>query len=421
MTTTNDPPRTVRPSVEEAAKIFVTPSAYGDETLFYDSCKVLREQSPIHLVQHPGYPDFWAITRHSDVWEISNRNQEFRNDPRAVLQLLAAEELQKQQGDLKTLIHLDDPRHKELRNLTTEWFKPSSLAKLDQRLAQLAGAAVDRMVELGGQCDFARDIAMPYPLQVILSILGLPEQDYPRMLKLTQELFGAADEEYSRGATPEAIQAVILDFFAYFSGLVAERQQTPTDDLASVIANGSINGEPLNIIEQLSYYVIVATAGHDTTSNSIAGGVRALIENPEQLQRLRDDPSLLNSAVDEMIRWVTPVKHFLRTAIVPYEIGGHRFERGDCVLLSYPSANRDESVFTDPDCFDVGRNPNRHLAFGFGAHYCLGAALAKMEIKALLTELLPRLHSIELAGQPQLAHTTFVGGLKHLPVRYTMT
>jgi cytochrome P450 len=405
---------------DEAGRVFVTPSAYADEDQFHRACAVLRRESPIHRVEADGFPAFWAVTRHRDVYDIARNSEVWRNEPRPVLQPLDREEFQRQQGELKTLIHLDDPRHRELRSLTIDWFKPRSLARLDDRLAELARASVARMAALGGSCDFARDVAMPYPLQVILAILGLPEEDFPRMLVLTQNLFGGDDPEYTRGTTPEELQKVIMDFFAYFSQLVADRQAQPTEDLASVVANASIDGQHLDLIEQLSYYVIVATAGHDTTSAAMAGGLQALIENPDQLQRLRDDPALVATAADEIIRWVTPVKHFMRNAVEPVDVGGHHFEAGDGVLLSYPSANRDEEVFPNPFSFDVGRSPNRHLAFGFGAHYCLGATLAKMEIKALLTELVPRLEAIELDGEPELAQTLFVGGLKHLPIRYTL-
>ena len=185
-----------------------------------------------------------------------------------------------------------------------------------------------------------------------------------------------------------------------------------------MIANATIDGEPVGMMETISYYVIIATAGHDTTASSMAGGIHALIEHPDQLQRLRDDPSLIPTAVDEIIRWVTPVKHFMRNCTTPYDLHGHHFEPGDMVMLSYPSANRDEDVYDDPFRFDVGRQPNKHLAFGFGVHYCLGAMLARMELKALLTELVPRLRSIELAGEPRYMQTLFVGGPKSVPVRY---
>jgi cytochrome P450 len=274
---------------------------------------------------------------------------------------------------------------------------------------------------LGGQCDFAKDIAMMFPLNVILSILGLPESDYGRMLKLTQELFGSQDEDMQRGSDPIDLVAVVQDFFAYFTKLTEDRRANPTDDMASVVANARINGEELTMIQTISYYVIAATAGHDTTASAIAGGMHALIENPDQLARLKNDLSLLNTAADEIIRWVTPVKHFMRTATEDFPLGGKIIKAGDSVLLSYPSGNRDTEAFIDPDKFDIGRSPNKHLSFGFGVHYCLGAMLARMEIKAFLKALLPRLESVELAGEPKWMKTIFVGGLKTLPIKYTMT
>ena len=404
---------------KEAGQVFVTPEAYADPALFHEACAVLRREEPIHLVEHPDYAPFYAITKHADVLEIELHNREWENAPRPVISNLDADRHREEQGDLlRTLIHMDDPDHRNYRGLTSEWFLPKNMAKLEDRLAALAKLSAERMAELGGRCDFARDIAMQYPLQVILAILGLPESDYPRMLSLTQELFGAADPELSRGQTMEELIGVIQDFFVYFTALTEARKAEPTDDLASVIANASIDGDPIGIMEQISYYVIVATAGHDTTSSAMAGGLQALIENPDQLARLQADPSLMSSAVDEVIRWVTPVKHFMRNCTTEYTLRGHTFKPGDAVLLSYPSANRDEEVFTDPFRFDVGRTPNKHLAFGFGVHYCLGAMLARMEIKAVLGEIVPRLRSIELGGEPSYMQTLFVGGPKHLPIRY---
>jgi cytochrome P450 len=406
--------------LDEAAICFADPTAYADEDRWFAAAARLRAESPVHRIHLEGLPPFHVVTRHADVFEIATHSDAFKNEPRAVLQTLAMEELMKAQGDLKTLIHIDDPRHKELRGITLDWFKPRSLGRLEERIGELAKAAVDRWASSDGVVDVAREIAMPFPLQVILSILGLPEDDYDRMLTLTQELFGGADPELSRGFTPEEMTAVITDFFGYFAGLVADRQAHPTEDLASVIANATVDGQPIDMLEQLSYYVIIATAGHDTTSASLSGGIRALAEHPDQLARLQADPSLLPTAIEEIIRWVTPVKHFLRNAVVPYEVGGVGFEPGDCALLSYWSANRDDTVFGDPTTFDVGRTPNRHLAFGFGAHYCLGASLARMELKAFLTELLPRLERLELAGDPALSASHFVSTLKHLPVEATI-
>jgi cytochrome P450 len=411
---------------EQAGLVFTNPAAYADQALFDEACAVLRREDPIHLVEHPDFVPFHVITKHADVLEIELHNNEWHNAPRPVLANLEADRRREEKGELlRTLIHMDDPEHRIYRQVTAEWFLPKNMAKLEAGLAQLATESVNRMAEMGGSCDFARDVAMQYPLQVILSILGLPESDYSRMLKLTQELFGAQDEEMSRGRSLEDLVQVINDFFVYFSALTEERRATPTDDLASAIANATIETaggkrEPLGVMETISYYVITATAGHDTTAAAMAGGMQALIENPDQLRRLQEDPTLMATAADEMIRWVTPVKHFMRNATVPYEIGGVQFAPGDPVLLSYPSANRDEDAYPDPFRFDVGRTPNKHLAFGFGVHYCLGAMLARMELKALFTALLPRLKTVELAGEPELMKTLFVGGLKHLPIQFEL-
>ncbi|MFM9036748.1 MAG: cytochrome P450 [Actinomycetota bacterium] len=410
-------------SVEEAGYVFVDPAAYADEDYFHRACAKLRREDPVHWVESHGvgFNSFWAITKSADIFEIEARNQIFLNEPRPVLGSIEDDARNGATGGmLRTLIHVDDPEHRELRGVTQEWFLPKNLAKLEDMLATYAKRYVDKMADLGGRCDFARDIAMFLPLNVILSILGLPESDYGRMLKLTQELFGGADEDMRRDSDPAAIIAVIQDFFEYFTKLTEERRANPTTDMASVVANARINGEELTMMQTIGYYVITATAGHDTTASAMAGGLHALIEHPEQLQRLRDDPSLMNTAVDEMIRWVTPVKHFMRTATEDYSLRDKTIRAGQSVLLSYPSGNRDEEAFVDPFAFDVGRSPNKHLAFGFGVHYCLGAMLARMELKAFFKELLPRLDHIELAGDPKLMKTIFVGGLKSLPVAYSM-
>lgn len=406
-------------TIEEAGRVFVDPTAYADEPRFHRACALLRREDPVHRVDFEGYHPFWVLTRHADVMEIERQHDRFLNAPRPVLVPAEADDQRALQGDvLRTLIHMDDPDHRIFRAMTAEWFLPKSLARLDARMAELAKRSVDRLAELGGECDFVTDISVHYPLYVILSILGLPESDFPRLLTLTQELFGSADPELQRGVTPAEQMETILEFFQYFNELIEDRRANPTDDLASVIANSLIDGELVNILDAASYYVIIATAGHDTTSSSIAGGLHALLEHPEQLERLKADPTLVATAVDEMIRWVTPVKHFMRTAVDDYELRGVTIKAGESVLLAYPSANRDEDVFANADSFDVGRDPNKHVAFGFGAHFCLGAQLAKMEGRAFYNELLPRLESIELAGEPSYMQTLFVGGPKHLPIRY---
>jgi cytochrome P450 len=406
-------------TIEEAGLLLADPLSYTDEERLHRGLALLRREAPVHLVTAPGYRPFYAVTRHADIMEVERDGALWLSEPRPALAPLASERANAG-FRVRTLVNMDDPDHRVVRAIGADWFRPKAMRLLEARVRELAREHVDRMASLGGECDFAADIAVHYPLYVILSLLGMPESDFPKMLRLTRELFGAQDKELGRDEGRDQRMSVLMDFFAYFQELTAARRAHPTDDMASAIANAVVDGQPLNDVETMSYYVIIATAGHDTTSSTIAGGLQALLANPGELARLRDDPALLPTAADEMIRWVTPVKEFMRTASADTVLGGVPIAKDGSVLLSYPSANRDEEVFTDPFRFDVGRDPNRHLAFGFGAHYCLGAALAKMETRALFAELLPRLESVELAGVPEWTATTFVGGLKHLPVRYRL-
>ncbi|MFC5749638.1 cytochrome P450 [Actinomadura rugatobispora] len=411
-------------TVEEAGRALADPGAYADEARLHAALTLLRREDPVRWVEAPGYNPFWAITRHADVLEIERDHEVFLNAPRPLLATAVQDEINRTRAEqgigLRTLVHMDDPDHRVVRAIGADWFRPKAMRALEPRIRELARRYVDRMAILGDSCDFVRQVSVHYPLYVILSLLGLPESDFDRMLKLTQELFGGDDTELRRGETPEEVLEVLMEFFAYFQELTKARRARPTDDLASAIANATVDGEPLNDFDTTSYYVIIATAGHDTTSSTISGGLHALIEHPDQLRRLQDDPGLMPLAVDEMIRWVSPVKEFMRTATTDYELRGATIRAGESVVLSYPSANRDEDVFDDPFRFDVGRDPNKHLAFGFGVHYCLGAALARIETRAFFEELLPRLESIELAGTPEGTATTFVGGLKRLPIRYSL-
>jgi hypothetical protein len=405
--------------MDEAARIFADPMAYTDEVKLHAALRHLRVHAPVAWVEVPSYRPFWAITKHADIMAIERDNTLFTNSPRPVLMNQEADEQQAAIG-INTLIHMDDPQHRVVRAIGADWFRPKAMRALKVRVDELAKRYVDNMLELGDQCDFVQEVAVNYPLYVIMSMLGLPEEDFPRMLKYTQEMFGNDDAELQRGTTKEEQMASLLDMFAYFTAVTASRRANPTEDLASAIANATIGGEPLSDIETVSYYAIVAAAGHDTTSAVISGGLHALVEHPDQLARLRDNPDLMPLATEEMIRWVTPVKEFMRTAQQDTTVGGVPITAGESVLLSYASANRDEDVFGDPFRFDVGRDPNKHNAFGYGVHFCLGAALARMEVNSFFSELVPRLESIELAGAAERIATIFVGGLKHLPIRYSL-
>jgi cytochrome P450 len=416
-----------------AAKV-ITPRAYADDAPVQEALRWLRANNPLGQAQLEGVYPFWIVTRHADILEISRQNELFRSGdmPTTFTTIEGDQIVRKLTGGsphlLRTLVQMDAPDHAKYRILTQSWFLPQNIRKLEGRIRQIAREHVDHMASLGGECDFVRDVALTYPLRVIMEILGVPPGDEPRMLKLTQELFGAADPELNRSGGEggggalglDDLQAVIADFFMYFKGITDARKASPGADLATIIANGSIDGAPINDFEAMSYYVIVATAGHDTTSSSTAGAIWGLCERPEAFAAVKADLSLIPGLVDEAIRWVTPVKHFMRSATADTEIGGRKIAKGDWLFLSYPSGNRDEAVFDEPDLFKPERSPNRHLAFGYGAHLCLGQHLAKMEMRILFEELMPRLTSLAFAGPATRAHAAFVGGPKTLPIRYEM-
>jgi len=403
----------------------VNPAVFADETRLHDTFAVLRAQAPVHWTDVKGIRPFWSVTKHSDIMEIERQNDRFLNDPRLTIQTIETErkveEFTGGQRLLRSLVDMDDPDHRKYRALTQGFFSAPALRAFEPRLKVLAQRSIDKMAQRGleGEIDFVNDVAVWYPLRGVMSILGVPEQDEPLMLKLTQELFGATDPDFLRNQNDNT--SVITDFFNYFNQITADRRAHPKDDVASTIANARIDGDPIGDLEAMSYYIIVATAGHDTTSSSISGGLRALIENPEEFRKLKQDRSLLPSAVDEMIRWVTPVKHFFRTATQDYELRGTHIKAGDNLVMWYVSGNRDEEVFGDPFTFRIDRKPNPHIAFGYGVHHCLGNVFAKMEMRAIFEELLDRLEWAELAGDPKLVQATFVSGLKNLPIRYRLS
>ncbi|WP_273186241.1 cytochrome P450 [Hyphomonas adhaerens] len=398
----------------------------------------LRRDDPVHWTQPDGFRPFWSITKHADILEVEKNNRIFINHDRTYLSPKAGEEwIKATTGDthlFRTLVDLDDPVHMKLRALTQSWFMPPNLRKLETRIAALAKEHVDHMASLGGECDFVKEVALWYPLRVIMEILGVPRSDEKFMLKMTQEIFGPGDPDVAGesdnksedGQTMTSDQGVDLlktaqELFQYFGAITEDRRANPRDDVSTVIANGQIDGQPIGEREAMSYYIIVATAGHDTTSSTVSGGMLELIRRPDQLAKLKNDLSLLPNAIEEMIRWTTPVKHFMRTATEDYTLRDKTIKKGDGLALFYWSGNRDEEVFDDPFEFRVDRDVKKQVAFGYGVHVCLGMHLARMEIKALLNELLPRLESIKLAGEPQSTRANFVSGLKSLPVKYKIS
>ncbi len=416
---------------ENIATTLVNPKAYATDEL-HNAYRWMRQNNPLGVAEVEGFDPFWVVTKHADILEISKQNALYTSG-------VKASTLTNKAGDararaitgtphlVKSLVQMDEPEHMKYRLLTQAWFMPASIKKREEAVRALAKLSVDEFVALPGQCDFVTDVAMHYPLRVVMQILGVPMEDYPRMLRLTQELFGAQDPDVQRFQEAlsdeqyaQLLLAVIGDFTTYFEAISADRRANPRDDLATLIANAQIDGAPMGQFEATGYYTIVATAGHDTTSSSTAGAMWALATVPGLLERVRGDLSLVPALIEEAIRWTTPVKTFMRSPSEDTELRGRKIAKGDWMMLCYASGNRDEEVFPDADKFDIDRTPNRQLAFGFGAHLCLGQHLARMEMRILFEELLPRLKSVSLDGEPRYTESWFVNGLKKLPIKFEL-
>ncbi|MGO9935714.1 MAG: cytochrome P450 [Steroidobacteraceae bacterium] len=417
---------------DHIAATLVDPSAYANDRI-HETYRWLRANNPLGVAEIEGFDPFWVVTRHADILEISQQNALFHNGDRPTTltsQANAARTREITRGSphlVRSLVQMDAPDHPKYRSLTANWFAPGNVRKIESQIRAIARAAVERLATRGGRCDFVADLALGYPLHVIMSILGVPEQDEPRMLMLTQKLFSTGDSDSAREAGAmstqqflQIIEAAVADFTAYFAGISADRRLHPRDDLATVIANARVDGEPISLIDSTGYYIIIATAGHDTTSSSVTGGMQALAQDPALLRRIQADPALIAGLVEESIRWTTPVKTFMRSATADTTLRGRNIARNDWLMLCYASGNRDEAVFDEPAQFRPDRKPARHISFGSGAHFCLGQHLAKLEMRILFEELLPRFKSLQLDGEPRLTQSWFVNGPKFLPIRFEM-
>jgi cytochrome P450 len=420
----------------EDALAVVDPKAYAAWDPVLDVFDRLRAETPVVRIDAPQgeFDSFWLVTRYDDVMRISKDNAGFLNSPRpTVLTGKEGEAFARQVSGgspnlVNSLVAMDAPIHPKMRRLTQDWFMPKNLARIEDDIRDLARRTVDQLLaasEGDTVVDFVKQVSAPYPLHVVMQILGVPEEDEPRMLFLTQQIFGGQDADLNKSGmadlTPEQLLQIVVgavqDFERYFEGLAQAKRECPTEDVASVIANATIDGEPLSPRDLAGYYIILAAAGHDTTSASTAGAMLALSRDPEQFARVKADRSLLPGIVEEAIRWTTPVQHFMRMAANDTEIAGVPIKAGDWLMINYVAANHDPAQFEDPRRFDAARSPNRHLAFGAGAHQCLGLHLARLEMRILFDALLDRIEAVEPAGEARRANSTFVGGLKTLPLR----
>lgn len=418
---------------QELAEALVKPKSYKDFDHIHAVFTELRKTAPVALAEPKGFDPFWFISKFEDVQAVEADNETFHaGDLPTVLvdaetNRLTIEELGSPHRFL-TLVQMDGEKHKAYRDLTASWFGPRSLRQLEPRIRQRMQQTLDRLMETGGTCDFAHDIALLYPLRVIMDVLGVEDEAEDMMLRLTQETFGSGDPEANATgrayASPEeqqqAIAEIAMEAFGYFSAMTEDRRKNPKDDLATLLSNGTIDGEPLGEVETFGYYVITATAGHDTTSNSTSAGMIALCEQADLLKKLQDDPSLIPGLVEESIRWESPVKHFMRSAMRDVQIRGVDIKKGEWMMSNFASASRDEDVYDNPFEFDITRKPNRHMALGYGPHVCLGQHLARLEMRIFWEELLPRLKSVELTGPVKRVGASFVSGPFSVPIKFEL-
>ena len=386
---------------------------------------MLRRERPIAFFEEPEVPPFpkgpgyYAITTMSDVLEISRRPEIFCSGAGAVSILDMPSEMNEYFG---SMISMDDPRHARLRRIVSGTFTPRMLNQVLDQVALTATRVVDSVIDKG-EIDFVRDVSMPFPLLVILDMMGIPHSEFDLVLQKSNIILSGGDPEF----IPEGTDPVVafLEAGAALAGLLDEvgalRRSQPTDDLLSALVNTEVDGEQLTGEELASFFILLAVAGHETTRTGLSHGITHLSRNPDQRRILLDDlDGVLPGAVEEIVRYASPVVWMRRTLTRDHELSGHQFHEGDKVLLFYGSANRDDAVFTDPDRFDVRRDPNPHVGFGGpGPHFCLGAHLARRELAVMARELYTRLPDLDLIGEPVQLRSSFINGIKSLPVGFT--
>ena len=382
--------------------------------------KVLRSECPVYFCEPEGYRPFWAVTKYNDILEVEKRADVFLNEPRSMVMPIDFENYLNEKfgsvnGLMKMLVQMDGTEHMKHRMLIQPWLTPKALRDRQKDVEAICDMFFDRLQAKGpeGEVDMARDLIYRYPLRVVCGLLGLPEEEDEIVLQMNENM-----SKFER--PPEGVDEVsgFEQLLNYFGAVVEDRKKNPKDDLSTFIANMKLDGQDLEPREQLAYFVIFGSAGHDTTASSLSGGLKVLLEHPEQLEMLRKDRSLLPGAINEILRYVSPVNQFCREAAEDYELNGQLIRKGESVVVYYPSGNRDEDIYEDPDTFNILRPPSRHLAFGSGPHTCLGNHLAPMEMRRFFTDLLDRFEYLELAGPAPYVPTHLVSRMEKLPVKY---
>jgi len=375
----------------------------------------LRRHDPVHWVDEEGGPGFWAVTKYHDCVSVNRDYERFSSAARGTMPFEMPDEDIAQQGLM--MLNMDPPLHTRYRRLVNKGFTPRMVRDLEADIHRVTDEIIDRVIE-SGRADFVTDLSAELPLQVIAELLGVPSEDRYKMFEWSNRMVGNEDPEYQLEA--EMALTAAMELYAYASELYGTKRIDPHADLMSVLTTVEVDGEQLNDMELELFFLLLTVAGNETTRNLMSGAMHTFFENPSQWERLRADRSLLPSAVEEMLRYVSPVMNFRRTAMCDTELSGTKIRQGDKVVFFHASGNRDEDIFENPDVFDVARDPNPHIAFGGGGpHFCLGANLARMEIRVMFEHLLDRVPDIHQDGEVQRLQSQFINGVKHLPVAFT--
>ena len=406
--------------------------SYAEHGYPHAAWKRLRRESPVHWFDLPRGVGFWAITKRSDIVWLSKQPKRFINAPRLAV---FEEGGPVEKREVRQLLNMDPPEHQAYRGTASSWFTPRAIRNRHAEVERITRELLDEMAGDGEvrEADFVEDLTAPLTLAVLADMLGVPREDWRLMFRWTNQIAGAADPEIQTDGADGAAGAngpagsritnfedVRKGLFEYFTDLANERRAAPRDDIVSVLTAATIDGEPMPTMELLSYFFLLVVAGNETTRNAASGGLLALIENPAEFEKLRKNPGLVDLASEEIVRWTSPVIQFCRTPVEDFELAGKSIRAGDSMCLFYPSANRDEDVFDDPDVFRIERKPNPHLGFGIGEHFCLGANLARLELRTIFRQLAERMEDVELAGRYERTPSGFLGGVKRMPIRYRL-
>lgn len=400
--------------IKEAAAELVYNETYANNDKVRELEARVRKEQPVCYVEPEGFDPVWLVAKAADIRYVESNPKLFSvNTPDWIVAPKQSDD--EFGGDVQTLLQMEGDTHRNHRKITQTWFQPEHIKTLRGFISETAKTCVDKMESNSPTFDFATDIANWYPSRILLSMFGVSEEHDAKVIGIAKSVLGWSDSDISETETESE---AVIQFYEFFMPIIMNFRENPDDALlGSVIANAEVDGLPMELESILGYYLVLFTAGQDTTSYPITGGILELMKNPEQLQMLKDNPDLIPNAVDEMIRWVSPSKHFGRVATEDTMLGGQEIKKGDHVMVLFASGTRDEDEIENADKFDITRTISRNLAFGHGAHHCIGHFLAKTEIEIFFRELLPRLKSIELVGEPRYVENNFVSGVKSLPIK----